>query len=148
MNNKIKKIFKKLTPWSDDNNSFKEDHINAKDAIFNLIYDNKDIGTLEHKNNKWIFKYSDNFIMAQFVLPLIDFPIIEKKYEFEELPPFFAARIPKINQPFHAKKLSKNKGDKNDIVSLLEIFGEKSINNPFELKSHSFKPTASANSLK
>ncbi len=134
MNTKIKKILTKLTPWSVDNNYFKENHINAKDATFILIYKDKNIGILEHKNNKWYFKYSDDFISEKFMLPLIDFPILNKKYEFDELPPFFAARIPKINQPFHDEKISKHKGDKNDVVSLLEIFGKKSINNPFELK--------------
>ena len=67
------------------------------------------------------------------MLPLIDFPVINKIYELDELPPFFAARIPNLNQPFHIKKLLKRNGDKNDIVSLLEVFGQKSVNNPFEL---------------
>ncbi len=83
-----------------------------------------------------IERYRSYYIKDKFIsdiLPLIDFPVVKKIYEFDELPPFFATRIPNINQPFHLKKLAKYKGDKNDIVSLLEIFGQKSINNPFEL---------------
>ena len=48
--------------------------------------------------------------------------------------PFFATRIPNLNQPYHKSKLEKSAGDKTNLVSLLKIFGEKSINNPYELK--------------
>jgi len=133
MKNKIKKILTKLTPWSISDNFTSENLKSKKEARFILTYKGKNIGVLEHKNNKWYFKYDDQYKKELFVAPLIDFPIVEKNYEFEELPPFFAARIPNINQPFHFKKLAKYKGDKNDLVSLLEIFGQKSINNPFEL---------------
>lgn len=133
MKNKIKKIFTKLTPWS-IGDEFSSKNLNSKkEARFILSFKGKTIGTLEHKDSKWVFKYSDEYIKNQFVSPLIDFPIIDKTYEFEELPPFFAARIPNLNQPFHMKKLLKYKGDKNDLVSLLEIFGRKSINNPYDL---------------
>jgi len=133
MKNKIKKILTKLTPWSIGEDFSSENLKSKKEAQFILSYKGKIIGILEHKGNKWIFKYSDDYKKNQFIAPLIDFPIVNKIYEFEELPPFFAARIPNLNQPFHLKKLSKYKGDKNDLVSLLEIFGQKSINNPFEL---------------
>jgi len=133
MKNKIKKIFTKLTPWSIGEDFSSENFKSKKEALFILTYKGKKIGILEHKNNKWYFNYDDQYKKERFIAPLIDFPIIEKKYEFEELPPFFAARIPNINQPFHFKKLLKYKGDKDDLVSLLEIFGQKSINNPYEL---------------
>ena len=133
MKNKFKKIFAKLTPWSLGEDFSSVELKSKKDALFILTYKNKKIGVLEHKNDKWYFEYDKQFKKEQFIVPIIDFPIIEKKYEFDELPPFFAARIPNLNQPFHLKKLSKFKGDKNDMVSLLEIFGEKSINNPYEL---------------
>jgi len=129
----IKNIFTKLTPWSVDEDFLQENFNSKKDAKFFLSYKGKNIGILEHKNNKWIFQYSEELKNNQFISPLMDFPIIDKIYQFDELPPFFAARIPNLNQPFHQKKLSKHGGDKNDIVSLLEIFGQKSINNPFDL---------------
>ena len=92
------------------------------------------IGTLEYFESKWTFKYSDEYKKNKYILPLVNFPDIDKVYKFEELVPFFATRIPNLNQPFHQKKIEKHNGDKNNLVSLLKIFGEKSINNPFELK--------------
>jgi HipA-like protein len=133
MRNKIKKLLTKLTPWSIGEDFSSKNLKRKKEARFIITYNGKTIGILEHKGNKWIFKYSEQYKKEQFVAPLIDFPIVDKNYEFEELSPFFAARIPNLNQPFHLKKLSKYEGDKNDLVSLLEIFGKKSINNPFEL---------------
>jgi len=130
---KIKKLLTKLTPWSIGEDFSSENLNSKKEARFILTYREKVIGILEHKGNKWNFNYSDQYKRELFIAPLIDFPVIDKNYEFEELPPFFAARIPNLNQPFHFKKLSKYKGDKTDLVSLLEIFGQKSINNPFEL---------------
>jgi len=130
---KIKNIFKKLTPWSIDN-EFIPIGENTKNGKFELLFENKVIGTLEYKNNKWIFKYSDEYKKENFMLPLLNFPDVNKIYEFEDLVPFFATRIPNLNQPFHQKKIDKYNGDKNNLVSLLKIFGKKSINNPFELK--------------
>lgn len=101
---------------------------------FLLLFDDKLIGTLEYSGKRWIFKYSDQFKKDPFLLPLMDFPDINKVYEFDELMPFFAARIPNLNQPYHDWKLDKHDGDKTSLVSLLKIFGEKSINNPFRLK--------------
>ena len=133
MKEKIKNIFKKLTPWSIDN-EFIQIGKNTENGKFELLFENKVIGTLEYKNNKWIFKYSDEYKKEKFMLPLLNFPDVNKIYEFEDLVPFFATRIPNLNQPYHQKKIDKNNGDKNSLVSLLKIFGEKSINNPFELK--------------
>lgn len=135
MKNKIKKIFTYITPWAVDNDLQAPKYNKTKEGNFVLKYKNKTIGTLEYKNNKWIFKYSDQFKNEQFIEPIIDFPNIDKVYESEELPPFFASRIPNLKQDFHLKKLEKYKGDKNDLVSLLKIFGKKSINNPFKLLS-------------
>ena len=130
---KIKNIFKNLTPWSVDN-EFNPIGENTENGKFQLLFENKVIGTLEYKNNKWIFKYSDEYKEEKFMLPLLNFPDVDKIYEFDDLVPFFATRIPNLNQPYHQKKIKKYNGDENNLVSLLKIFGEKSINNPFELK--------------
>ncbi len=134
MKDSIKKILSKLTPWGVDEEFFSDEIVNSKDGKFILSFQNKTIGILEYKTNKWVFKYSNEYKKKQFICPIIDFPDIHKTYEFEELMPFFASRIPSLNQPFHKKKLKKYNGDKSDIVSLLQIFGQKSINNPFNLK--------------
>lgn len=135
MKDAIKKIFSKLTPWGVDENFLSNKVENSKDGKFILSFQSKTIGTLEYENDKWIFKYSEEFKKNQFVSPIIDFPDIHKTYEFDDLTPFFASRIPNLNQPFHKKKLKKYQADKNDLVSLLKVFGQRSINNPFNLTS-------------
>lgn len=134
MKEKIKNIYKKLTPWSVDEELMSKINSATEEGMFELLFENNLIGTLKFSDKKWTFQYSDQFKKERFVLPLIDFPDVNKVYEFEELMPFFAARIPNLNQPFHDWKLDKHDGDKGSLVSLLKIFGEKSINNPFELK--------------
>ena len=134
MKGKIKNIFQKLTPWFGDEEFLTKLNSESENGKFQLLYQDKLIGTLEYLDGTWIFKYSEEFKKEQFVLPLIDFPDVNKVYEFEELMPFFAARIPNLNQPYHEQKLEKLEGNKTSLVSLLKIFGKKSINNPFELK--------------
>ena len=127
-------MLKKLTPWSGDDEFLSKIDSDNENGKFELLFEDKLVGTLEFKNDKWYFEYSEDYKENQFVLPLIDFPDIEKTYEFEDLMPFFATRIPNLNQPYHDLKIEKLEGDKTSLVSLLKIFGEKSINNPFELK--------------
>lgn len=134
MKEKLKNILQKLTPWSGDDKFLSKLKSENENAKFELLFEDKLVGTLEFNYYKWIFEYSEEYKEKMFVLPLINFPDINKKYEFEELMPFFATRIPNLNQPYHVKKLEKLEGDKTSLVSLLKIFGEKSINNPFELK--------------
>ena len=135
MKSKLNKILNKLTPWSLSDEYSEHSKLNINEGVFILSFKEKIIGVLEFKDDKWTFKYSEEYKRNQFILPLIDFPDIEKEYEFDELMPFFATRIPNLNQPFHFKKIEKYKKEGElDIVKLLEIFGQKSINNPFELK--------------
>lgn len=134
MKERIKKIFQQLTPWSKDEEFLSKINSKNENGKFELTFDDKLVGILEFNENQWVFEYSKLYKNDQFVLPLIDFPDINKKYEFEDLMPFFATRIPNLNQPYHELKLEKSEGDKTNLVSLLKIFGEKSINNPFELK--------------
>lgn len=134
MKEKFKNMLKKLTPWSGDDEFLSKIDSKNENGKFELLFDEMLIGILEYKDNKWYFEYSDEYKENQFVLPLIDFPDIEKKYEFEDLMPFFATRIPNLNQPYHEMKIENLEGNKTSLVSLLKIFGEKSINNPFKLK--------------
>lgn len=134
MKDKLKNILQKLTPWSGDDDFLSKINSPNENVTFGLMFEDKLVGILEFNNDKWYFEYSHEYKKDQFVLPLINFPDINKKYEFEELMPFFATRIPNLNQPYHESKLEQLEGDKTSLVSLLKIFGEKSINNPFELK--------------
>lgn len=134
MKQKIKKIFSKLTPWEVGEGNFRNEVEHTSEKKFKLTFHGKSIGTLEYGNSNWIFKYTEEYKAEQFVKPIIDFPDIDKIYQFTELSPFFASRIPNLNQPFHQKKLEKYNGSKDDLASLLQIFGQRSINNPFSLK--------------
>ncbi len=107
-----------------------------EEACFSLKYEGKIIGYLSYRNETWQFTYSEEFKKAPFVPPLINFPKLSKIYESKELFPFFITRIPTKNQPWRKKKehALKQKGElKTDLVSLLKMFGEKTINNPFIL---------------
>lgn len=102
-------------------------------ATFHLKYGSLLIGFLIYDKDKWIFKYSDEFKNQNVLKPITDFPDLNKVYESKELWPFFAIRIPAINQPYQLKKIKKANIDKNDAIGLLKVFGMKSINNPFKL---------------
>lgn len=134
MKSKLKQIIQKLTPWAVEDDFYSSINSATENGKFELLFQNEVIGTLEFNRPKWIFKYSESFKNDQFILPLLDFPDVNKVYEFEDLMPFFATRIPNFNQPYQEKKLNKFDGEKSNLVSLLKIFGEKSINNPYELK--------------
>ncbi|MCO6491894.1 MAG: hypothetical protein J5I98_25990 [Phaeodactylibacter sp.] len=65
--------------------------------------------------------------------PLVDFPDVNKTYSYEELPPFFAHRIPGLGQPKVQKIILEEKIDAHSEVELLKGFGKLSISNPFQL---------------
>lgn len=102
-------------------------------SIFHLKYKNLLVGILTYDKNKWIFEYSDDFKNQNVIKPIINFPDVNKVYESYELMPFFAARIPKINQYYQLKKIKEANIDMNDTVGLLKIFGVNVIDNCFKL---------------
>jgi HipA-like protein len=91
------------------------------------------IGILRYEKGVWYFEYTSEFISKKPFAPIRDFPDTQKKYQASELWPFFATRIPSLNQPFHLKKIEKANIDKNNEVSLLKVFGKDTITNPFQL---------------
>lgn len=66
---------------------------------------------------------------------IIDFPDKGKEYTSDELWPFFTARIPTLNQPYHFKKIARANADKDDPVQLLRIFGNETITNPYRFQA-------------
>ncbi len=107
-------------------------------AEFALIFDNLPVGILSLEKGTWSFQYAAPFKHQSHIKPLSEFPDVDKVYRSKTLWPFFAFRIPGMNQP-QAKELAEEKGiTEGDIVKLLDLFGRKSINNPFklELKEH------------
>ncbi len=118
--------------WKVDGMEFADNPAGSK-GLFHLKYGKSLIGILSYENNLWTFKYSDEFKENKPLNPIIDFPDIEKVYINEQLWPFFASRIPSLNQPFQLKKIAKANIDKNDAVGLLRVFGNETITNPFRL---------------
>lgn len=105
----------------------------TSNKMFVLSYGNNAIGYLKNVDNIWTFEYSDWFKQQDVILPLLEFPKKDKIYKAAQLWPFFSSRIPsKINLKLN--KNSKNASTSN-IVELLEIFGKRTVNNPFVLES-------------
>jgi HipA-like protein len=124
---KLKKIL-----WKVDGMDFNDNPADSK-GVFQLKYGKQLIGILSYENNQWTFKYSDEFRVEKELNPIIDFPDTEKIYTNEQLWPFFASRIPSLNQPFQLKKIHKANIKQDDSVGLLRLFGNETITNPFRL---------------
>ncbi len=129
----LTQLIKRISPWNTQEGKGPSRGSAILSGKFILKYGKKVIGILEYKEGKWFFKYSEEYKRDEFILPLVNFPDIDKIYEFEELLPFFATRIPTKNQPFQEKKI-KAAGGKEDELTLLQLFGQYSINNPFQLE--------------
>ena len=122
MINKIKKL------WKTEEMEFSDNPLNSN-GEFLLKYHKVIIGILKYSDGLWSFKYTDDF-KGMKIKPITDFPDTEKEYTSEQLWPFFAARIPALNQPYIYKRINKANINKNDSVELLKLFGQKTITNP------------------
>lgn len=100
---------------------------------FKLMYEDKIIGYLTLSEGEWSFEYSTEFKLNNFISPLLDFPDTSRVYRSKNLWPFFAYRIPGLNQPKVRAILEKDKIDEHNEVELLKKFGNFSIYNPFKL---------------
>jgi HipA-like protein len=128
----IKKIINKL--WKVEGMEFTDAPSESK-GLFHLKYGDLLIGILTYEANVWTFEYSDEFRNQSNINPIIDFPDVSKVYKNNDLWPFFASRIPSINQEFQLKKIRKANIDSNNAVELLKLFGSETITNPFKLSS-------------
>ena len=104
------------------------------DARFELSYKNLTIGYLSLVKGKWSFAYDEEFKNQKHLMPMIDFPDVNKVYESEELWPFFTSRIPSPSQPEVQLEIRRQKVDAENEVSLLDLFGKRTITNPFLLE--------------
>lgn len=100
---------------------------------FLLKYQNDTIGYLSFDGKLWTFIYSDWFKNQKELEYLFEFPDTSKKYQNENLWPFFASRIPSNKQPKVQDFYENHPSEKNNIVKLLAEFGKTSVNNPFKL---------------
>lgn len=128
---------KKKYLWKEDG---RENLLTPRDvkAVFKLMYDDLEIGTLVLSEGNWRFAYSQAFKKQEHLKPLVDFPDINKVYHSEELPPFFAHRIPGLGQPKVKRIIQKENIDAQNEVELLKRFGKLSISNPFQLLTVQF----------
>ena len=104
-------------------------------AYFRLRYRDLEVGRLSLQLGKWHFEYTDDFRGQTDVLPLTDFPDLDKHYESEALWPFFAVRIPGLGQPAVQRVVNKEDLDQRNEAQLLKRFGKTTIANPFVLVS-------------
>jgi HipA-like protein len=118
--------------WKVEGMDFK-DNPAGKQGSFSLVFGKQQIGTLVYSSGVWEFKYSAEYKNDPTSTPIIDFPDIEKSYTNQQLWPFFAARIPSLNQPYQIKKIERAKINKDDAVGLLKLFGNETITNPYRL---------------
>ena len=104
-----------------------------EDAEFLLKFHGMDVGRLSLHAGKWRFEYAEAFRNKEGVSPIVDFPILEKRYESETLWPFFLVRIPGLGQPAIRRVIQDENLDKTNEAQLLKRFGKTTIANPFTL---------------
>ncbi len=126
--NNIKKYFAKPEGLED---TYAPKDVNAK---FLLMYKNTAVGELTLNDAMWEFKYTPMFKTQKEVLPIVDFPDVNKVYKLDHLWPFFVSRIPGLGQPEVQNVIKREKIDKENEFELLKRFGIKSIANPFTLE--------------
>lgn len=122
----------KIKNWLPEGFFYKKD-VSHKKADFKLVYENIEIGLLSFEKGYWIFRYSEEFKNQKGLLPIVDFPELDKVYKSEKLWPFFISRIPSLATPYVKKKIEKKNIDKDSLIEMLKQFGEKTISSPFKL---------------
>ncbi|MEO1516193.1 MAG: HipA N-terminal domain-containing protein [Bacteroidota bacterium] len=113
-----------------------------KQTRFVLKFKGKPIGLLSHVDGIWRFQYSNWFRSQSQIQPLKVFPDVNRVYESEVLPPFFASRIPSLKQP-QVRKVLKQKGlNEHDLSEMLVHFGKNTISNPYILEPSKEVPSS------
>lgn len=102
-------------------------------AHFRLLYDQIPIADLSVSDGCWSLRYTDEFRSHQELRPLVEFPDVDRTYTSDELWPFFAMRIPSLQQSNIRSIVEREQIDATDDVKLLQRFGRRAISNPFEL---------------
>lgn len=103
-------------------------------AKFSLMYEGFTIGYLTLEAGIWKFRYSEEYKKNPVVIPIVDFPNIMEEYANKNLWPFFAYRIPGLNQPSVQDIIKEEDIDESNEVELLKKFGKYTIYNPYKLE--------------
>lgn len=101
---------------------------------FRLFLEKLWVGSLSFQRGLWIFEYSDEFKKQSEIRPIMDFPVLERRYESKDLWPFFALRIPSREQVSVKSFLETKESGEVDEATMLRQFGRRSVANPFELQ--------------
>lgn len=129
--NALRKIWRRLGPETAD----AEVGSSARSPrTFELWYRDLMVGRLDEEPEGWIFAYTEDFQEQDKVKALADFPKKTKSYQFEELWPFFASRLPSLEQPKVQRQLLEENIDSADVGALLRRYGKRSIANSFILR--------------
>lgn len=104
-------------------------------VTFALHYGDLQVGRLKFEGGKWEFRYAEAFRSQTELRPLTNFPDLDRVYVDADLWPFFAQRIPSLQQPAVKKFMAKRGLKEVDQVTLLRCFGKRTVANPFELKA-------------
>jgi HipA-like protein len=102
-------------------------------ASFEIRFGPLLIGRLRRMGGIWCFSYSDEYRNSPCIRPIVDFPNVSKEYVAESLWPFFASRIPSLENAHVKQTLAEKKVSENDEAGLLRLFGFRTITNPLEL---------------
>lgn len=129
--NALRKIWRLLGPESAE---VEEGSSVRARRTFELWYRNLMVGRLKEEPGGWMFAYTEDFQEQESVKALADFPNKTKSYQFEELWPFFASRIPSLEQPKVRRQLREENIDSKDTGALLRRYGKQSISNSFILR--------------
>lgn len=98
-----------------------------------VMLGDREVGTLSAAKGEWAFSYSEAFRQQSEIKPIVDFPDVKKQYRSRILWPFFALRIPSMEQPAVREFIHRQPEQKADEGILLKEFGERTIANPFRL---------------
>jgi HipA-like protein len=108
--------------------------VNPGQSTFNLFLRGMEVGELTYDSTTWRFRYSDSFKSKPSLRPIAGFPDPEKEYSSTELWPFFAMRIPSLEQSAVKRAIRRDALNEASQVDLLGRFGRKTISSPFELR--------------
>ena len=102
-------------------------------VTFVLMFRDLEIGRLRFEGDQWHFAYSDAFRAQHELQCLTNFPDPDRNYQGADLWPFFAQRIPSLQQPAVQRFMRQHDLTEVDESSLLRQFGRRTVANPFEL---------------
>lgn len=102
---------------------------------FQLLLQELHVGTLTFRDGNWTFSYSEAFRKQDDYPAIVDFPYKDRSYRSEDLWPFFALRIPSVNQHAVKRYMEQEKVSTPTAVDLMKKFGRRAAANPYELEA-------------